>query len=70
MAVTSFVTGLLGLLIANVVFGPCAIALGAAALARGTTRRFRAWLGMTLGVVGLVVFVVLSVAEGTPSWAF
>ncbi|MER5784042.1 hypothetical protein ABT104_20355 [Streptomyces mobaraensis] len=68
MAVTSFVTGLLGLLIANLVFGPCAIALGAVALARGTVRRFRARLGMVLGTAGLVLYVVLSVADGTPSW--
>ncbi|KAB7833864.1 DUF4190 domain-containing protein [Streptomyces mobaraensis NBRC 13819 = DSM 40847] len=68
MAVTSFVTGLLGLLIANLVFGPCAIALGAVALARGTVRRFRARLGMVLGAAGLVLYVVLSVADGTPSW--
>ncbi|MGK5637476.1 DUF4190 domain-containing protein [Streptomyces sp. URMC 126] len=68
MAVTSFVTGLLGLLIANIVFGPCAIALGATALARGTVRRFRARLGMVLGVLGLVLYFVLSVADGTPSW--
>ncbi|MBC2876579.1 DUF4190 domain-containing protein [Streptomyces sp. TYQ1024] len=68
MAVTSFVTGLLSLLIANLVFGPCAIALGAAALVRGTVRRFRARLGMALGAVGLVLFVALAVADGTPSW--
>ncbi|MBZ4322899.1 DUF4190 domain-containing protein [Streptomyces sp. SCA2-4] len=68
MAVTSFVTGLLGLLIANLVFGPCAIALGAVALARGTVRRFRARLGMALGAAGLVLYFVLSVADGTPSW--
>ncbi|MEV4434449.1 DUF4190 domain-containing protein [Streptomyces sp. NPDC049585] len=68
MAVWSFLTGLVGLLVFNVVLGPCALVLGGTALARGTARRFRAVLGMALGAAGLLVFVVLSVVQGTPSW--
>jgi hypothetical protein len=41
MAVASFVLGLPGLLVANVLFGPTAIVLAAMALWRGTARRGR-----------------------------
>ncbi|MEV4443822.1 DUF4190 domain-containing protein [Streptomyces sp. NPDC049577] len=68
MAVASFVAGLVGLLVFNVVLGPCALVLGVLALARGTVRRFRAVLGTVLGALDLVLFLVLSVAEHTPSW--
>ncbi|PHQ52871.1 hypothetical protein BLA24_04710 [Streptomyces cinnamoneus] len=68
MAVTSFVVGLVGLLVFNLVLGPCALALGAVALARGTGRRFRACLGLALGCADLVLFVALAGAQGTPSW--
>ena len=36
MAVASFILGLLGTLVLNVLLGPCALVLGALALARGT----------------------------------
>ncbi|GHF55296.1 hypothetical protein GCM10010218_40950 [Streptomyces mashuensis] len=69
MAVWSFLTGLTGLLVFNVVLGPCALALGTGALVRNTRRRFRAWLGIALGAAGLLLFVGLSWAQHTPSWS-
>jgi hypothetical protein len=73
-AVVSFISGLVGLLFANVVLGPLAIFLAVAALRRGTTRRGRAVLGLVLGVADLVVFAVLAVhsasGHGGPTWNF
>ncbi|MBL1091606.1 MULTISPECIES: DUF4190 domain-containing protein [Streptomyces] len=68
MAVTSFVCGLVGTLIFNVFFGPCALVFGFLALRRGTIRRLRAWLGLAFGVADLVLLVVVSMATGTVSW--
>lgn len=74
MAVVSFVSGLVGLLFANIVLGPLAIVLGGMALRRGTTRRGRAVLGLVLGVADLAVFAVLAVhsasGHGGPTWNF
>lgn len=69
MAVASFVAGLTGLLVCNVVLGPCALVLGGLALARRTARRGRALLGMVLGVADLVVLAVLVTVNGTVSWS-
>ncbi|MFG2224056.1 hypothetical protein [Streptomyces sp. NPDC048644] len=68
MAVASFVLGLLGTLVFNVVLGPCALVLGALALARRTTRRGRALLGLALGAADLVILAVLVTTDGTVSW--
>lgn len=68
MAVFSFVTGLAGLLVFNLVLGPCALVLGAVALARDTSRRSRALLGCALGCADLILLAVLTLAQGTPSW--
>ncbi|SDE19537.1 hypothetical protein [Streptomyces prasinopilosus] len=68
MAVASFVLGLLGLLVLNVVLGPIAIALAATALRRGTTRRGRACLGLGLGVADLLVLLALMRMNDTISW--
>ncbi|MGW2641058.1 DUF4190 domain-containing protein [Streptomyces sp. NPDC001348] len=70
MAVASFVLGLLGLLVLNLFLGPIAIALAGVALWRGTTRRGRALLGMTLGVADLLVLVAFMQADNTVSWSF
>ncbi|UNZ19404.1 DUF4190 domain-containing protein [Streptomyces sp. 891-h] len=70
MAVASFVMGLVGLLVFNVVLGPCALVLGGLALARGTNRRGRAMLGTALGAADLLVLAVLVTANGTVSWSF
>jgi hypothetical protein len=70
MAVASFILGLLGLLVLNVVLGPIAIALAAVALWRGTTRRGRALLGLGLGVADLVVLVTFMQLDHTVSWSF
>ncbi|WP_051943950.1 hypothetical protein [Streptacidiphilus rugosus] len=55
MAVASFVLGLLGLLVFNLVLGPCAVVLAVLALVRRTGRPVRAGLGLALGVADLAV---------------
>ncbi|KYK15594.1 MULTISPECIES: hypothetical protein [Streptomyces] len=69
MAVASFVLGLLGLLVLNVVLGPIAIVLASLALWRGTARRGRAMLGLGLGVADLVVLAAFMSADNTMSWS-
>ncbi|RSS09690.1 DUF4190 domain-containing protein [Streptomyces sp. WAC08401] len=69
MAVASFVLGLLGLLVLNVVLGPIAIVLAGLALWRGTARRGRALLGLGLGVADLVVLAAFISADNTMSWS-
>jgi threonine/homoserine/homoserine lactone efflux protein len=69
MAVASFVLGLVGLLVLNLVLGPIAIALATIALRRGTPRRFRALLGLWLGIADIVVLFVLMAANGTTAWS-
>ncbi|GAA4818768.1 DUF4190 domain-containing protein [Streptomyces ziwulingensis] len=69
MAVASFVLGLLGLLVLNVVLGPIAIVLASVALWRGTARRGRALLGLGLGVADLLVLVAVVQSDGTLSWS-
>lgn len=69
MAVASFILGLLGLLVLNVFLGPIAIALAGVALWRGTKRRGRAFLGLTLGVADLVVLAVAMEMSHTVSWS-
>jgi threonine/homoserine/homoserine lactone efflux protein len=68
MAVASFVLGLVGLLVFNVVLGPTALVLSALALARRTRRRARALLGMALGAADLVVLLALAMADHSLSW--
>jgi hypothetical protein len=58
-AVAAFILGLVGLFFFNIVLGPLALVLGGVSFARGTKRRFRAALGMLLGVADLVVLAVL-----------
>ncbi len=70
MAVASFVLGLVGLLVMNLLLGPAAILLAALALRRDTTRRFRAWLGLFLGVADLAVLAVVVDVSNTVSWNF
>lgn len=70
MAVASFILGLLGLLVFNLVLGPCALVLGAVALVRGTGRRGRALLGLVLGTADLLILVVLTVADHGVLWRF
>ncbi|MEU9477155.1 DUF4190 domain-containing protein [Streptomyces sp. NPDC048191] len=69
MAVASFILGLLGLLVLNVFLGPIAIVLAAVALWRGTTRRGRALLGLTLGVADLAVLAIAMAVSHTLSWS-
>ncbi|MER6720557.1 DUF4190 domain-containing protein [Streptomyces halstedii] len=70
LAVASFVLGLLGLLVMNILLGPAAIVMASLALARSTARRGRALLGLALGVADLVVLAVLVTVNGTVSWSF
>ncbi|MFI1797883.1 hypothetical protein ACH427_11065 [Streptomyces sp. NPDC020379] len=69
MAVWSFVLGLVGLLIFNLVLGPIALTLAGLALTRGTTRKGRAALGLALGAADLAVIVALMATDHTISWA-
>ncbi|QNS08640.1 DUF4190 domain-containing protein [Streptomyces xanthii] len=69
MAVASFVLGLVGLLVLNIFLGPIAIVLAGLALIRGTARRGRALLGLTLGIADLVVLASFIAADGTLSWS-
>ena len=70
MAVASFLLGVPGLLVLNLVLGPAAIVLAAVALSRGTARRGRALLGMVLGVADLAVMVALTIANHGVIWSF
>ncbi|MGW0085837.1 DUF4190 domain-containing protein [Streptomyces sp. NPDC003393] len=70
MAVASFILGLLGLLVLNLFLGPIAITLAAVALWRGTARRGRALLGLSLGIADLIVLVTLMQLDHTVSWSF
>ncbi|WP_371545666.1 DUF4190 domain-containing protein [Streptomyces sp. NBC_00554] len=70
MAVASFILGLLGLLVLNILLGPTAIVLACAALYRGTARKGRAFLGLGLGIADLVVLVTLMQFDSTVSWSF
>ena len=70
MAVASFLLGLPGLLVLNFVLGPAAIVLALVALTRGTVRRGRALLGLTLGVADLLILVGLTVANHGVIWSF
>ncbi|MFE2442263.1 DUF4190 domain-containing protein [Streptomyces melanosporofaciens] len=70
MAVASFVLGLIGLLLFNAVFGPCAIVLGTLALARETGRRGRALLGIMLGIADVALLIVLLTLNQSVFWQF
>ncbi|MFD3653221.1 DUF4190 domain-containing protein [Streptomyces sp. NPDC058620] len=69
LAVASFVLGLTGLLVMNILLGPVAITMALLALARSTARRGRALLGLALGIADLVVLGVLVTMNGTVSWS-
>ena len=60
LAGVAFVSGLIGLLVANLVLGPLAVVLGVAALRRDPGRRSRAALGLVLGVADVAVFFLLA----------
>jgi hypothetical protein len=75
LAAVSFVSGLVGLLVANLLLGPLAIILGLVALRRDTAgRRGRAALGVLLGLADIAVFLLLAVHSGAHhgglSWNF
>ena len=74
LAPIAFISGLIGLLVANLVLGPLAIALGAVALRRDRGRRGRAVLALGLGLADLLVYAVLAVhagrGHGSFSWYF
>ncbi|MFF1649712.1 DUF4190 domain-containing protein [Streptomyces sp. NPDC058240] len=70
LAVASFVLGLVGLLVMNILLGPAAIVMATIALVRSTSRRGRAYLGLALGIADLVVLAFLVTGSGTISWNF
>ncbi|MFF3173724.1 DUF4190 domain-containing protein [Streptomyces sp. NPDC057900] len=70
LAVASFVLGLVGLLVMNILLGPAAIVMALVALARSTARRGRALLGLALGVADLVVLAFLVTGNGAVGWSF
>ncbi|MFD8691945.1 DUF4190 domain-containing protein [Streptomyces sp. NPDC059651] len=70
LAVASFVLGLVGLLVMNLLLGPAAIVMAIVALARSTTRRGRALLGLALGVADLVILAFLVTGNGVVAWNF
>ncbi|MET9659797.1 DUF4190 domain-containing protein [Streptomyces sp. NPDC006510] len=70
LAVASFVLGLVGLLVMNILLGPAAIVMAVVALVRSTSRRGRAFLGLALGIADLVVLACLVTGSGTVSWNF
>ncbi|MFJ4854133.1 DUF4190 domain-containing protein [Streptomyces sp. NPDC088730] len=70
LAVASFVLGLVGLLVMNILLGPAAIVMAVVALARSTARRGRALLGLALGVADLVVLAFLVTGNGAIGWSF
>ncbi|WP_037902808.1 hypothetical protein [Streptomyces sp. NRRL S-350] len=63
MAIASFLLGLPGLLLFNIVLGPLAITLATLALVRGTRRRGRAVLGLVLGVASLAILAITTVTS-------
>ena len=73
-AAVSFVSGLVGLLVANLLLGPLAIILGLVGLRADSNRRFRATLGIVLGIADIAVFVLLAAHagahHGSLSWSF
>ena len=74
LAAVAFVSGLVGLLVANLVLGPLAVVTGFVALRRDADRRGRAALGIALGCLDIVVLVLLAARSGTQhgglSWGF
>ncbi|MEL5958472.1 DUF4190 domain-containing protein [Streptomyces sp. CLV115] len=70
LAVASFVLGLVGLLVMNILLGPAAIVMAVLALVRSTSRRGRALLGLALGIADLVVLACLVTGSSTVSWNF
>lgn len=64
LSVVSFLCGLVGLLVGNLVLGPAAILFGITALRSGTARRGRAALGIALGVADLVGYAFLVTHSG------
>ena len=73
-AAVSFVSGLVGLLVANLILGPLAIILGLIGLRADSNRRARAVLGIVLGIADIAVFVFLAAHagahHGSLSWSF
>ncbi|MFB7208508.1 DUF4190 domain-containing protein [Streptomyces sp. NPDC056255] len=70
LAVASFVLGLVGLLVMNILLGPAAIVMAVIALVRSTSRRGRAFLGLALGIADLVVLAFLVTGNGVVAWNF
>ena len=59
-SVVAFISGLVGLLVGNLILGPLAIGLGIAALRGANPRRGRAVLAILLGIADLAIFAFLT----------
>lgn len=74
LAAVAFVSGLVGLLVANLLLGPLALITGLVALRRDSGRRGRAALGIVLGLADIGVFLLLAAHSGAHhgmlSWNF
>jgi predicted lipid-binding transport protein (Tim44 family) len=64
-SVVAFISGLVGLLVGNLILGPLAIGLGIAALRGENPRRGRAILAIALGVADLAIFAFLTLRSET-----
>jgi hypothetical protein len=64
-SVVAFISGLVGLLVGNLILGPLAIGLGIAALRGANPRRGRAVLAIALGVADLAVFAFLTLRSAS-----
>ncbi|MFH8345534.1 DUF4190 domain-containing protein [Streptomyces sp. NPDC018045] len=67
-AAASFIMGMTGLLVFNLLLGPCAVVLASVALARRTRRSLLAGLGLGLGLADLVVLAAFKAMDHTLSW--
>ncbi|MFD7665856.1 DUF4190 domain-containing protein [Streptomyces sp. NPDC059788] len=67
-AAASFILGMTGLLVFNILLGPFAIALAALSLTRRTHRPLLASLGLALGLTDLLVLAVIGSVDHTLSW--
>lgn len=67
-AAASFILGMTGLLVFNLLLGPCAVTLASLSLTRRTHRPLLATLGLILGLTDLLVLATIGSLDHTLSW--
>ncbi|OKI01289.1 hypothetical protein A6A06_21080 [Streptomyces sp. CB02923] len=67
-AAASFILGMTGLLVFNLLLGPWAITLASLSLTRHTHRPLLAALGLALGLTDLLVLAAIGSMDHTLSW--